>query len=391
MPSRFSEHGRAEIVIAGGGIAALEAALALRALAGDRVSMTLVSPSTELTFRPTAGLEAFGDSGVHRYDLPAIAHDLDVRFGASRVEAVAPRAQTVRLASGTRLEYDALILATGARAIASIPGALTFRDQRDVPQLRRILAKLDSGAVSRLAFAVPSGASWALPVYELALLASQRAEESGAEILLVSGERRPLEIFGPVASELVAAELDARGVHFVGESPAIAWREGALAIQGGPPVTADRVVTVPQLRVGRLTGIPASWWGFVPTDTFGRVEGISDIYAAGDMTTYPIKQGGLATQQADRIAHTIAASLGAPVKEFRAGNVLRARLLGGEQPLLLRTELDWRGRPTAGTVEYAYESEEDGVKVFGRYLTHYLEGLGPRPTESRASRDYASR
>jgi sulfide:quinone oxidoreductase len=172
-------------------------------------------------------------------------------------------------------------------------------------------------------------------------------------------------------------------VRFVGESPAIAWREGALAIQAGAPVAADRVVTVPQLRVGRLSGIPARWWGFVPTDTFGRIEGISDVYAAGDMTTYPIKQGGLATQQADRIAHTIAASLGVPVDELRAANVLRARLLGGEQPLLLRTELDWRGRPTAGTVEYGHESEGDGVKVFGRYLTHYLEGLEPRGTELR--------
>ena len=383
MQSRSSVHGRAEIVIAGGGIAALEAALALRALAGDRVSTTLVSPSTELTFRPTAGLEAFDQASGHRYDLAEIAHDLDVRFRATRVEAVAPQARTVRLGSGTRLEYDALILATGARAIASIPGALTFRDQRDVPQLRRILSKLDSGAVSRLAFAVPSGASWALPLYELALLASQRAERSGAQIVLVSAERRPLEVFGRDASELVAAELAARGVHFVGESPAIAWREGALAIQGGAPVTADRVVTVPQLRVGRLAGIPASWWGFVPTDTFGRIEGISDVYAAGDMTTYPIKQGGLATQQADRIAHTIAASVGAPVKQLHAANVLRERLLGGEQPLLLRTELDWRGRPTAGTVEYGHESEGAGVKVFGRYLTHYLDGL--------AQRDYASR
>jgi sulfide:quinone oxidoreductase len=310
------------------------------------------------------------------------------------VEVVATQARTVRLASGTRLDYDALILATGARAIASIPGALTFRDQRDVPQLRRILAKLDSGAVSRLAFAVPSGATWALPLYELALLASQRAEESGGEILLVSAERSPLEIFGTEASELVADALAARGVHFVGDSPALAWREGALAIQGGAPVPADRVVTVPQLRVGRLTGIPASWWGFVPTDTFGRVEGVTDVYAAGDMTTYPIKQGGLAAQQADRIAHSIAASLGAPVKELRATNVLRARLLGGEQPLLLRTELDWRGRPTAGTVECGDESEGNGLKVFGRYLTPYLEGRGQRGAEGSPRprpRDYASR
>ena len=121
-----------------------------------------------------------------------------------------------------------------------------------------------------------------------------------------------------------------------------------LSIQGDSPIEADRVITAAQLRVRRIPGIPASWWGFVPTDMAGRVEGLTGVYAAGDMTTYPIKQGGLAAQQGDRIAHTIAASLGVPVRELRSTHILRARLLGGEQPLLLRTELDWRGRPSHG-------------------------------------------
>ena len=377
MTSGFSFRDRAEIVLVGGGVGALETALALRALAGDRVKMTLVSTSTQLTFRPPAAFEAFGHAAP-RYDLEAIAGNLGVDFRMARLEAVAPQNRSVRLSSGARLDYDALVLATGARATASIPGALTFRDQRDVPALRRILRELDAGHLTRLVFAVPSGITWTLPLYELALLSAARAAlfATGTEIVLVSPEHAPLEVFGEEASKRVEDVLADQGVTFMPESAATRWNDGTLTVQGDAPIEADRVITVPQLRVNRIAGIPASWWGFVPTDTSGRIDGLEDIYAAGDMTTYPIKQGGLATQQADLIAGTIAASLGAAVKELRSTHVLRARLLGGDRPLLLRTELDSMGRPSNGTVEAA---ETDGVadasKIFGRYLTPYLEGL----------------
>ena len=379
MTSGSSSQDRADVVIAGGGVAALEAALALRALSGDRVRMTLVCPDRALTFRPSAAFEAFGQPVPPRYDLEAIARNLGAGFCAARVEAVAPRTRVVRLGSGMRLEYDALILAIGARATASIPGATTFYGQRGVPQLRRVQGELESGALGRLILAVPSGSTWAMPLYELALLSAARAQRTGAgaEIVLVSPERRPLEVFGADASAVVEDELAARGVRFIGDAPAVSWRNGALAIQDGAPIRADRVITLPHLRVNRLASIPARSGGFVPTDALGRVEGLTDVYAAGDMTTYPVKQGGLATQQADRAAHTIAALLGAPVKKLRVANILRARLLGGAQPLLLRTELDWQGRPVTGEVELGeLEGVVDGSKVFGRYLTPYLEELG---------------
>jgi sulfide:quinone oxidoreductase len=379
MTSRSSLRERAEVVIAGGGVAALEAALALQALAGDLVHMTLVSSDPDLTYRPSAAFEAFGHPVPPRCDLAAIARDLGASFRMGRLETVATQNRSVRLSSGVRLGYDALILSTGARACASIPGALTFRDQRDIPALRRTLRELESGEVSRLAFAVPSGITWTLPLYELALLSAVRGELFGtsAEVVLVSPEHRPLEGFGEEASLMVADVLNDRGVRFVGDSPALRWSDGELLLQGDAPIAAERVITVPQLRVNRIAGIPASWWGFVPTDSCGRVDGLSDVYAAGDMTTYPIKQGGLATQQADRIAHTIASGLGAPVKELHPSHILRARLLGGERPLLLRAELDWHGRPENGTVEAGDPaSASDTSKIFGRYLTPYLESFG---------------
>lgn len=367
----------ARVLIAGGGVAAVEAALALRALAAERVQLTLISPNPVLDYRPAATLEPFVDGHPLRYDLQAIADDLGAEYRPGLVEAVASGRRSVRTASGAHLHYDALILATGARATSGIPGAQTFRDQRDAHLLRRMLSEIGTGAVRRVVFAVPSGCSWPLPMYELALLCAARARELGLEleVSLVSSEREPLALFGASASGLVKELLDERSVRFVGSAAATGVRrDGALMLQSDGAVSADLVVSAPELRGRRITGVPARWWGFVPTDAEGHVEGLADVYAAGDMTTFPVKQAGLAAQQADRIAHTIASGLGAPVKEFRARHVLRARLLGGARPIVLRTELDGWGRPTGATLEHV---GADTPKILARYLTPYLETVSP--------------
>jgi len=242
--------------------------------------------------------------------------------------------------------------------------------------------------VERLVFAVPAGASWPLPLYELALLTAAHAREHDrdAVITLATPERDPLAVFGDPASAAVAELLLEHGVRFVGSvTPVAVRRDGALELQADLPIPADAVVTVPQLSAHRIAGVPASWWGFVPTDSSGRVEGLENVYAAGDMTTFPVKQGGLAAQQADRIAETLAGELGLPVKEGHDRRILQARLLGGETSLMLRSELDWRGRPTSATAEpVRLAGGRHDTKVYGRYLTPYLEGR-----DAAASRDAA--
>lgn len=231
--------------------------------------------------------------------------------------------------------------------------------------------------------AVKSGTSWPLPLYELALLSAARARALGVrtEITLLSPEQRPLAVFGAEASELVATELTDRGVRFLGAStPGSVCGGGALTVQPGSPIKADRVVAVPQLRGARIAGIPANRSGFVPTDALGRVEGMPDVYAAGDTTAYPIKHGGLATQQADRIAHMIAAGLGLTPHEVKPKPILEVRLIGGQRPLRLRIELDEFGQPAAATLAHTRRETQPSVsKVYGRYLTPYLETRQPPP------------
>jgi sulfide:quinone oxidoreductase len=348
--------------------------------------LTVLAPDPVFRYRPAATTEPFDVAPSRSYDLRAIAKDLGAEYNESRLEAVASRKRFVRAASGARLEYDTLILATGARAVVGVSGAMTFRDQRDIPMVRRLLGELEAGTVRSIVFALPTGSSWPLPLYELALLSAGHARERGLalESTLVTPEPEPLELFGTDASGVVRGLLEERGVRFVGGVVASAVRrDGSLALADGGLIGADRVLALPELQGRRFTGLPASRSGFVPVDASGRVEGLDDVYAAGDMTTFPIKQGGLAAQQADVVAQTIAAGLDTPVKQVRAARVLQARVVGGESPVFLRTEFDWRGRPTGSTIIRAdYDDDAKAAKVLGRYLVPYLETREPLHDEA---------
>jgi sulfide:quinone oxidoreductase len=379
------------VVIAGGGFAALETMLALRTLLGDRVNLSLVTAEPELIFRPTATAEAFVGAPPLAYDLRAIAADLGATIHVARLESVASSAHYVRLSSGSRIHYDALLLAVGARPVTNIAGALTFRDQRDVPLFRRVLSGIDSGKLRRLVFALPAGHTWTLPVYELALLSRARISARGlhTEVTIVSPEPTPLAVFGEQPSSLVARLLSARDVHFVGDAvPHAVLRDGALQLRSGDEVEADRVVAAPQLRGRRITGVPADWWGFIEVDSDGRVAGLPDVYAAGDITNFPVKQAGLATQHGDLVADAIARQFGVEPPERRSQRLLQARMVGAPEPIYLRAELDQTGRATrAMLARVATENESAQPKVFAHYLTPYLaqhERFAQPAAEARA-------
>lgn len=388
MDVRDSMFGGARVLIAGGGFAAVEALLALRALAAERVAMAVLAPEPVFRYRPAATQEPFGLAPSRLYDLRAIAGDMGAEYHQARLEAVASKRHTVRTASGARFRYDMLFVAIGARAVIGVPGAITFRDQRDSGLIRRLRGEVESGAVRRIAFALPGASTWPLPLYELALMFAGHARGRGLSIetVLVTPEDAPLELFGQQGSTLVGSVLEDRGVRVVcGRVPAGVRRDGSLELADGDVIAADRVVALPALRGRRLSGVRSARSGFIPVDAYGRVEGLQDVYAAGDVTTFPVKQGGLAAQQADIVAQAIAAEVGAPIKALRPTRILQARLLGGERPLLLRTELDWAGQPADGVLGHGDDHGTNAAKVRGRYLAAYLETREPLSDEGQAA------
>ena len=386
---------RLRVVIAGGGVAALEALLALRALAGDLVDVTLLSPKIDFVYRPVTVAEAFDRAEARVYDLAEVLSDQGggelIHDSLADIEA---RSRVVVTGRGRRISYDALVVATGAVPRAPFPGAFTFRGRDDVPVLRGLLQDLTTGRAESVALALASQRMWPLPLYELALLTAGHLSEHAAgdvKVTLVTPEEEPLELFGPTATEAVRTLLTARGITVRSSSLPATVRGRTLLLAGGSEMFADRVITLPVSEGPSLAGLPHDQHGFIPVDKFGRVSGLEHVYAAGDVTTFPLKQGGLAAQQADAVAEAIAAVAGAPVTPQPFRPVLRGLLLTGGAPLYLRAEPQRLTRESTVAIEapttHRLSREASAAsgqalwwppaKIAGRYLAPFLATARP--------------
>jgi sulfide:quinone oxidoreductase len=364
----------AEVVIVGGGVAALEALMALRALSGERINITLVAAQADFVYRPMAVAEPFGGGEPRRYPLRQVAADFGARLVPERVTAVDAPARRVICASGATLSYDTLILAPGARVVPAFDDAIEFGRPHSAVAMRGLLAELEQGDVRRVAFVAPTLAGWTLPLYELALMTANTIANDGvdAELFLITPEARPLAMFGTGPSAGVADLLSAAGVEFIGATYADVQHD---AIRLGPKRTllaVDRTVALPLVRGPQLDGVPAeSEFGFIPVDRHGRVTGLHNAYAAGDATDFPIKQGGLAAQQADAVAQHVAARYGVPVKPAPFRPVLRGMLFTGGPPRFLSIRLGDRPGESAAASQALWWPP---TKIAGEYLSPYLLG-----------------
>jgi len=367
---------RPRVLIAGGGVAGLETLLALRALAGDRVDITILAPELKFVNRSMAVDQPFKPQRVRGIRLQHTAAELDARWHHGALGRVEHERHCAVTKEGDELPYDKLVLANGAcpeREWTSA-GVLTYHDGRDGPSYRLLLRQLREGRIGKLAFVKPPGASWPLPLYDLALMTASACTDHGlseVELSLITPEEEPLAIFGNPASAAVRRLLDDSGVTLHASSYGVPSGRGWLDIAPGDRrLSVDRIVTQPRLVGARLRGIPAGRDGFIHTDAHGRLPGLEGVFAAGDATAFPVKQGGLAAQQADAVAETIAASLGVELDPQPFRPILRGLLLTGGPARYLRADISGEAGDDSTISSATLWWPPD--KIAGRYLAPYL-------------------
>ena len=116
------------VLIAGGGVAGLEALLALKHHAQERVSIELLAAEPQFWYRPLAVAEPFGLGHIHGLDLSDIADEFGALFTLGRLDSIDPERHVALSSAGTELDYDVLLIAVGARPVESVPGASIARD-----------------------------------------------------------------------------------------------------------------------------------------------------------------------------------------------------------------------------------------------------------------------
>jgi sulfide:quinone oxidoreductase len=365
-----------EVVIAGGGVAALETVLALRDLCGDRVAISVIAPNAEFVYRPMTVREPFAYAAASRYPLASMLADAGAELVADKLGWVEPARHLVHTEGGEELHYDALVLALGAKLYPRYRHAVTIDDRSMDDSLHGLIQDVEAGYLKSVAFVAPGRMAWPLPLYELALMTAGAAYDANLplETTIVTPEEKPLAIFGQAASDGVAKLLAGKGIRTIAAAYAEIPAQGEIVINPGDRrLRADRVVALPELYGPSVRGLPVSEHGFLHVNRFCRVPHTGPVYAAGDAVDFPVKQGGIGAQQADVVAESIAKLAGMEVEPQPFDPVIHGVLLTDEKPRHIAAKI-------TGGHGFASEFSDkpiDGVtqKIAARYLAPFLARL----------------
>jgi len=364
------------VLIAGGGVAALEALLALRALAPEQTEITLLAPNSEFVYRPMTVREPFAYPQANRYALAPIVAEAGAELIAEELAWVDPQKRVAHTSGDVEIHYDELVLALGARALPRYEHALTIDDRKLDETMHGLIQDVEEGYVKSIAFVSPGRMAWPLPLYELALMTAGRAYDMDVElaVTIVTPEDSPLAIFGATVSSAVAELLEQAQIKTIHSAYAEVPRAGEVVISPGDRhLHVTRVVALPELYGPGVRGIPLSEHGFYRVDGHGALVDAEHIYAAGDATEFAVKFGGIAAQQADALAESIATLAGAAVTPAPFQPVIHGILLTADKPRYLTARI-------TGGQGFSSEISETSSwsppsKIAAKYLAPYLDQL----------------
>ncbi|HHT8997043.1 FAD-dependent oxidoreductase [Burkholderia cenocepacia] len=308
----------ASVVIVGGGAAAIAAAVTLRQ-EGYPHAITLLSADADPPYdRPNLSKDYL--AGTAQADwLPLRAPSfyaeqrIDVRCN-TRVTRIDPAQRSVELADGGRVDYGALLLATGAEPNklnvpgADLPHVCTLRSRADCDVL---IAKLKTARRC-----VVVGASF------IGLEAAAALRTRGLDVHVVAPDLHPMgRVLGDALGDTIKALHEAHGVVFhLGATPARIGPD-SVTLSSGDVLPADVVLVGigvhPNVELAQDAGLAVERG--VTVDRFLQTSA-PGIYAAGDIARWPDPLTG----QRIRVEHWVVAE--------RQGIVAARNLLGQQRP-----------------------------------------------------------
>lgn len=328
--------------VVGAGTAGLEGLLSARQRFGADAELRLIAPEREFRYRPMSADSLFRptkERGIPVGDLVAMA---DARWVAQRAAAVYEGERRVLTRDGDTVDFDFLLLAMGAQPRRALRQGYVWQRGGDPGFLDEIVLGIAAGDVRSVAVAVPRGARWPLPAYELALILAWSAGGSDAEVALITAEQEPLAALGRAATEAVTGELAAAGVKTVTGVEAVdePRREKQtdepaevmlvpepaaddLDVLSGKPtdpasvrlgassvVGFDRLISLPTVIGPGIAGVAVDAVGFVEVDEALAVCGSERVWAAGGCIAAALEHSALAARQADAAVAAMAAASG---------------------------------------------------------------------------------
>lgn len=347
------------VVIVGGGFGALEVALALKAV-DRRIAVSVISSETAVVYRPWLIRVPAGRSQ------PPVIPSARL-LARARVAVIAGRAATAHLErrrlildSGREVEYDQLVVATGAAA-----------DRDRVPGAREhALFPCDLGDAAEFATRVSAGSAhvavvfgWERPGPGLEYAAWIAAHSPGVKVTAIDGDDTMARRFGGKATARVRTLFEQRGAQLITAGRVRRIGDGTVELDGSA-VAADLIAVVAPLR-GNTEWLPRA---LLDEHSMLRVDramaagagvfGIGDVVAVPEGFRLPPALRSIQAT-APGIARNVALALGsAPVQAVLRPNqpdtmlpdlagaavLVRDRrlLLSGRLPLLIRSAAERR-------------------------------------------------
>jgi sulfide:quinone oxidoreductase len=158
------------VAIIGGGVAALEAMLALDVISYSATDVHLFSPNSRFVLKPLAVSTGLGRGEMLNFDLAKLTSTAGATFHNLSVSGVVTEDRIINLSDGSEFSYDYLIASPGTEPLPAVPGATTYTGPAANQTVAEALETLRGQENVRVIVTMPDGASWPLPLYELALL-----------------------------------------------------------------------------------------------------------------------------------------------------------------------------------------------------------------------------